>query len=110
MSKKTSNYLLHDIQNACLQIIALQILKQVSRNICDSACFAIMADKCSDVANKEQFTICIRWVGKDLQDHEDFIGLYKVASINADCFTYAIKDMLLQIGLKFVSVMMGHQT
>ena len=52
----------------------------------------IMADECSDVANKEQFTICIRWVDQDLQDHEDFIGLYEVESISADCLTEAIKD------------------
>ena len=59
-----------------------------------------MADECSDVANKEQFTICIRWVDQDLQDHEDFIGLYEVESISADCLTQAIKDTLLQVGLK----------
>lgn len=59
-----------------------------------------MADECTDVANKEQFTICIRWVGQDLQDHEDFIGLYEVSSINADCLTKAIKDTLLRIGVK----------
>ena len=100
LSKKTNNYLSHQIQNECLQIMALQILRQVSKNISDSACYTIMADECPDIANKEQFTICIRWVGQDLQDHEDFIGLYEVSSINADCLTEAIKDTLLRIGLK----------
>ena len=59
-----------------------------------------MTDECTNIANKEQFTICIRWVGQDLQDHEDFIGLNEVGSINADCLTEAIKDTFLQIGLK----------
>jgi len=49
-----------------------------------------MADECSDVANKEQFTICIRWIGQDLQDHENFIGLYEVNSISTDCPTYEL--------------------
>ena len=79
----------------------VQILQQVSKNISDSACYIIMADECTDIANKEQFTICIiRWVGQDLQDHEDFIGHYEVGSIKADCLTEAIKDTLLRIGLK----------
>ena len=80
--------------------MALHILRQVSKDIRDSSCYTIMADKCTDVVNKEQFTICIRWVGQDLQDHKDFIGLYEVSSINADCLTEAIKDTLLQIGVK----------
>ena len=80
--------------------MALHILRQVSKDIRDSGCYTIMADKRTDVANKEQFTICIRWVGQDLQDHEDFIGLYEVCSINADCLSEAIKDTLLRIGVK----------
>ena len=59
-----------------------------------------MADECTDIANKEQFTICIRWVGEDLQDHEDFIGLYEVAGINADCLVQSIKDALLRINVQ----------
>lgn len=36
MSKKTNNYLSYHIQNECLQIMALQILRQVNKNIRDS--------------------------------------------------------------------------
>jgi len=43
-----------------------------------------LADECIDVANKDQFAICIRWVDDDLQDPEDFIGLYEVPGISAD--------------------------
>ncbi len=100
MKKKTNKYISHDIQNECLQIMALQILREVSQNIRGSACFTIMADECTDISNKEQFTICIRWVGEDLQDHEDFIGLYGVESIHADCLVHAIKDTLLRMSVK----------
>ena len=44
-------------------------------NICNSSCFSIMADECSDVSNKEQFTICIRWVssgGFNSQESQKF--------------------------------------
>ena len=46
------------IQNEFLKLMALNIF---GKNICDSAvCFFIMADECTDIANKEQFTICLR--------------------------------------------------
>ena len=59
-----------------------------------------MADECTDIANKEQFTIIIRWVGEDLQDHEDFIGLYEVGGITAESLVHAIQDVLLQMKVK----------
>ena len=37
--------------------------------------FSIMADECTDIANKEQIVICIRWVDNTLTDYEDVIGL-----------------------------------
>ena len=64
--------------------MALNILRMIGKNIRDSGvCFSIMADECTDIANKEQFTICLRWVGRGLENHEDFIGLYQVDSIIA---------------------------
>ena len=58
MKKKTNKSTSHDIQNECLQIMALQILWEVSQRIRDSACYSIMADECMDIANKEQFYDC----------------------------------------------------
>ena len=63
----------------------------------------IMADKCTDIANKEQ--------GEDLQY---FTGLYQVESINANCLVFAIKDALLlmehQLSSWLASAMMVHPT
>ena len=77
--------------------MALHIIRGVSKNVCQSRCYTIMADKCTDISNKEQFTICIRWVDNDLTDHENFIGLYEVQNISADILVlvHAIKDTLL---------------
>ena len=99
MNKKTNKYTSHNIQNEHLQIIENKIIREVSRNIRESNCFTIMADECSDIANKEQFTICIRWVDDDLQDNEDFVGLYEINSIDSDTLVHAIKDTILRIAL-----------
>ena len=58
-----------------------------------------MADECTDCANKEQFTINFWWVDSKLIDHNEFIGLYTVDSIDAKSLVANIKDVLLQMGL-----------
>ena len=73
----------------------------ISKSILQSGVyFSIMADECTDISNKERFTVCLRWVSKDLKDHEDFIGLYHVDSITADSLTIHIKDALLRLNLQ----------
>ena len=65
------NYKSPSIWNECLKLMGLNILRMVGKNIWDDAvCFSIMADECTD---KEQFIICLRRVGRDLEDREDFI-------------------------------------
>ncbi len=58
-----------------------------------------MADEWTDTSNKEQFTICIRCVKTNLEDHEYFIGFYEVENISSNTLVQAIKDTLLQFSL-----------
>ena len=59
-----------------------------------------MADECADVANNQQFVICIRWVDNALTDHEDVIGLYKVGTIDSNTLVATMEDVLLLMGSK----------
>ena len=99
MSKKTDKYTSHNIQNKIMQTMALMILRQVGHKIRSSGWYTILADECTDVANREQFTICLRWVGEDVHDHEDFLGLYQMANIDANSPVRAIKDTLLHMNI-----------
>ena len=36
-----------------------------------------MADKCTEVSNKQQFTICLLWLDVELVDHKDALGLHE---------------------------------
>lgn len=77
--KNTDKYTTHDIQNECLQIMALKILREVSHSVRHHLpFFSIMADECTHIGNTEQFTIVLKWVTEDLQVNESFIGLYQV--------------------------------
>ena len=99
MDKKTNKYTSGDIQNKLLQVMALCILCDVGASIKDSSWYTVMADECTDVSNKEQFIICIRWVDADLLDHEDIIGLYAVDAINAGTLVTTTDDVFLRLGL-----------
>ena len=61
--------------------------------------FSIICDEYTDISNKEQVTICIRWVDKELQAHEDFFGFYNVSDNGAKTMVSAIKDVLLKLQL-----------
>ena len=63
---KTNNYVSPVIQNECLTIMCLQLLRQISSHIQDNRFYCIMADECTDSSNKEQFTLCIQWVDVSL--------------------------------------------
>lgn len=103
MKKKSDKYLSHAIQNECLLLLSSHILRNLASRIRESGCFTIMAVECSDASNKEQLTICIRWVDQDLKDYESFIGLFQVDDITADSLTHAIKVAITQIGLDLSS-------
>ena len=51
------------------------------------------------VSNKEQFTFCLRWVDENFVDHEDVLGLYNVATVEADSLVKVIVDVLCRAGL-----------
>ena len=61
--------------------------------------FSIICDEYTDISNKEQLIICIRWVDKELETHEDFLGFYNVPDIGAETIVSAIKDELLKLRL-----------
>ena len=95
MAKKTNKYTSADMQNECLEQMTLYLVRQICRNVATNGFYTIMADECTDVLNKEQFTICLRWVDEELVDHEDVLGLYKVDAIDAGSLVHAIDDVLI---------------
>ena len=73
------------------KVYALGIIQELGKQIRSSPFFSIMADETSDVSNKEQLVICIRWVDENLMAHEDFIGIEHIASADAATIVKTIK-------------------
>ena len=59
-----------------------------------------MFNNCADITNKEEPVICFRWVDKNLQVHEDFVGLHPVSDTKADTKVKISFDNIQRMGLK----------
>ena len=54
------------------------ILREIASSIKSYKHFTIMIAETTDVTNKEQCVLVVRWVDDTLELHEDFIGLYEI--------------------------------
>ena len=93
--KETNQFTSSAIQNEILKDIAMHILRSIVKNIKKSSYYSIMADEITDIINKEQFVICIRWVDNDLNGNKDFVGLHELTVTNAEALALILKDVVL---------------
>ena len=71
------------MQNEYLEVMTLHIVRRICGDVGLNGFCTIMVDECIDVSNKEQFTICLRWMDEVLVDHEGALVLYII--INCLC-------------------------
>ena len=60
---------------------SLEILRNIVADLQNASFFTIMADECTDSANKEELVLCFHWVDDHLEVHEEFIGLYQISRL-----------------------------
>ena len=61
-------------------------LIEIASSIKSHKHFTIMIDKTTDVTNREQWVLIVRWVDNTLEVHKDCIGLYEIN--DRICHTY----------------------
>ena len=81
--------------------MTLSILRNIARNIKHGVFCTIMADEFTNSSSKEQFVMCLRWVEKYLNLHEEFIGPHEVPNISASPLASCIWDALIHVNLSF---------
>ena len=80
------------------KVLALGILKKISKQIQTAELFTIMADETADISNQEQVVICIRWIDDEiLMAREEFIAMKPVERCTADMLVQIIKVRLRYI-------------
>ena len=58
-----------------------------------------MADETADISNTEQLAVCFRWIDKNIEAHEDFVGLHPLSRTTADSIVKVLKDVLRRMNL-----------
>ena len=94
------------LQNEILKIMALSVLRKIVDSIHSAPFLSIMIDETTDVSNKEQVVVCLRWVDTLLQAHEEFIGVQDVESTAASILVAVIHDVLIRLNVS-VSTLRG---
>ena len=99
--RKENVYTSPDIQNEVIKLMGHQVLRDIAGDLQKSSFLTVMADETTDTSNHEQVTLVLRHVTKELEVHEEFVGLYHTASIDAVTLTTVIKDSLIRLNLPF---------
>ena len=102
MKKKNDKYMSHEIQNEIITIMAHQLLRDIVKDI-GSNFFSIIVDEHTDIGNKEQSTICLRWIDDQLEVHEDFHGFYNIPNIQSTTIVQVIKEALIRLQLSLTN-------
>jgi hypothetical protein len=87
------------IQNEVLEMYGHQIVRQIANDVQAAIYFAIIVDGTIDISGNHQESICLRYIDKDLQPHEEFIGFYELQDTTGAAVANAIFDVLLRLNL-----------
>ena len=93
-----------DMQSEIIKTMALQVLRQVIKSISSSPFLSLMVDVTTDISYKEQLVVCIRWVDKSLQPHQEFIGLNHVESTQSSTLVSTIHDVLQRVSISITKL------
>ena len=103
INRSYDRYMSSTSQNQILKLQALKLLRKIASDIAITGCYNILVDEDTEVSNTQQLVVCIRWVTKDLEVEEDFIGLVPREQALADVIVAAIKDLLMRFSLPIIN-------
>ena len=96
---ENGKYLSHDVINEMISLMSNQVLRKLLSEIREAQFYSLIADKATDVANKEQLCMTIRWVDKSFEIHETPVDLINVPKTDSETLTKVIKDSLLRLSV-----------
>lgn len=63
-----------------------------------------MVDETTDVSNKEQLTVVMRWIDENFDVFEEFLGMYSLQSTSAQSIVSAITDTLVRFQISMTKI------
>ncbi|XP_063741277.1 zinc finger MYM-type protein 1-like [Eleginops maclovinus] len=99
--QRGNNFTSPKILNEIIKIIGNKIVYDIVKEILSLPLiqYSLIIDGTQDAAGVEQESFCLRFIDKNLQPREEFIGLYQVTSTTGENIASAAKDVLLRLNL-----------
>ncbi|KAK0141195.1 Zinc finger MYM-type protein 1 [Merluccius polli] len=99
--QKDHSYASPDVQNEILSIMGNTIIRGIVGEISALPVlqYSIIMDGTQDISGTEQISICLRYVDKDLEPREEFVGMYEASSTTAEHLWKIASDVLLRLNL-----------
>jgi len=97
---KNAKYTSKSIQNELIDIVAMQIRDEILSEIKEAKYYSVIADEVCDVSNKEQFSICIRYVHDNIVK-ETFLDFVEVERITGHVLANKLLHHLALWGLSY---------
>ena len=95
---KNAKYTSKTIQNGLIDVVAEQIHNEILSEIKEAKYYSVIADEVCDVLNKEQFSICLRYV-HDKVVKEAFLDFVEVERITGHVLANKLLHYLALWGL-----------
>ena len=98
---RVTNFTSPVAQNEILELLSNAVIRNVVSQIKqESLYFGIIVDGTQDCTGKEQECICLRFIDKNLNVKEAFVGLYEPPNTTGKTLSLMIKDVLTRFDLR----------
>ncbi len=97
---RNATYTSNRIQNDLIGIIGSYIQNHLVQNILHRQLFSILADEATDVSNKEQLPLVLRYVDQSREIREVFVGFYECrGGVTGEAISTLILSAIQDLGL-----------
>lgn len=96
---KEKKYLSGDIINEIIGIMSNQLLRKLLNEVREVALFSLIADEATDITNKEQLCVSVRWVDTAFTIHDSPVELINLPKTDAATIATVIRDCLTRFAL-----------
>lgn len=82
-----------------IALMSNKVVRQILSEIREVSIYSIIADEATDISQKEQLCLTIRWVDSNFRVHEDPLELIQVPKTDSETLFTLIKDCLIRFAL-----------
>lgn len=91
---RNSTYLSGDIQNQLIQAMGGEVLSTIIEQVKDAKFFSLLVDETSDISRQEQVSFVLRYIDKECDIQERFIGVVTVTHTDSATLVRTIEEVL----------------